>query len=436
MKHIPATLVPALALLTLGGCTVAQTTATTEPDGVYYSSKDRTTELVTASTETGPSDLGAATDDPNAVANPEYRDGSTRPRGSASDEYYADDYDYSYSARIRRFHQPSYRGLGLGYYDYAYTDYYWYNPSPFYYGYDIYGRPWGYDPFWGPSWSAWGGPYVSVNLGWGNPWGGYYNPYRPWGYGFGGGYNRGFYDGFYSGYYGNNGGGWRSYRNGRNWGGYGNDNRNVNYRPRRDRGVEAISAGNTGAGRPRVDGPTGGRMANTGNVVTTPNAAVPATPRARGRVEDAPGTETVTGGSTTTAPQPGRGRLYRIVEGGTVPAEGGGRVPSGTTADQPARTGYDRRRSRIDEGSSPAGQPQREVDYSQPRPRRERTADYSSPAPERPRSYDAPQRSYEAPQRSYEAPTRSYDRGNSSSGGFNGGNSGGGGSRGGRGRVD
>ncbi|UYZ58510.1 hypothetical protein [Hymenobacter latericus] len=435
MKHIPATLVPALALLTLGGCTVAQTTTTTEPDGVYYSSKDRTTEIVTASTQSGPADLGAAADDPDAVANPEYRDGSARPRGSASDEYYAEDYDYSYSARIRRFHQPGYRGFGLGYYDYAYIDYYWYNPSPFYYGYDIYGRPWGYDPFWGPGWG--GGSFVNINLGWGNRWGGFYNPYRPWGWGGAGwgygGYYRGFYDGYYSNYYGNNWG-WGG-RN-RNWGGIGNDGRNANYRPRRDRGVEAINAGDTGAGRPRVDGPTGGRMANTG---TVPGSAAPATPRARGRVEDAPSTGPVTGGSTTTtAPQPGRGRLYRIVEGGTVPAEGGGRIPSGTTADQPASTGYDRRRSRIDEGGSPAGQPQREVDYSQPRPRRERAADYSSPAPERPRSYDAPQRSYEAPQRSYEAPTRSYDRGNSS-GGFNGGNSGGsngGGSRGGRGRVD
>ncbi|AYA38089.1 hypothetical protein D3Y59_14205 [Hymenobacter oligotrophus] len=427
MKHIPANLVPALALLTLGGCTVVRTTTTTEPDGVYYSSKDRTTEIVTASTETGPADLGAATssDDPNAIANPEYRDGTARPRGGASSEYYADDYDYSYSARIRRFHQPSYRGLGLGYYDYAYTDYYWYNPSPFYYGYDIYGRPWGYDPFWGPSWSAWGGPAVSINLGWGNPWGGYYNPYRPWGWG--GGYNRGFYDGYYSGYYGNNWG-WRNYRNSRNWGGFDNDDRNVNRGPRRDRAVEAINAGNSGTGRPRVDGPTGGRMANTGTV-----ASPSVTPRARGRVEDAPETGNAPTGTTntTTVPQPGRGRLYRIVEGGSVPTDGSGRTAPGTTADQPANTGYDRRRNRIDEGGSPASEPQRDADYApQPRPRRERAADYSSPAPERPRSYDAPQRSYEAPQRSYEAPTRSYDRGNSSSGGSNSGSSGGGRSRG------
>ena len=62
-----------------------------------------------------------------------------------NEEYYlADDYyDFSYSSRIRRFHRPMM--LNYGFYSGFYTDYYWYNPDPFYWGSSIYsGYGWDY----------------------------------------------------------------------------------------------------------------------------------------------------------------------------------------------------------------------------------------------------------------------------------------------------
>eukprot|EP00825_Cyclidium_porcatum_P023126 TRINITY_DN2542_c0_g1_i2.p1 TRINITY_DN2542_c0_g1~~TRINITY_DN2542_c0_g1_i2.p1 ORF type:complete len:227 (-),score=5.54 TRINITY_DN2542_c0_g1_i2:668-1348(-) len=94
--------------------------------------------------------------------------------------YAADDYDYYYASRIRRFHQPY---LGFNYYSPFYTDYYWYDP--FYFGSSIY---------WGPSF----GFGIGLGFGW-DPWcsgwgygGGYYA-----GYGYGGYYGGGYYGGYY-----------------------------------------------------------------------------------------------------------------------------------------------------------------------------------------------------------------------------------------------
>jgi len=91
-------------------------------------------------------------------------------------DYNADDYyDYGYSSRLRRFHSPC---RFSGYYDDYYTNMYWYNNDPFYYGTSIY---LGYNWF-GPSYS-------------------YYNPYyyNNWGYSFGFGLGWGYYG---MGYYG------------------------------------------------------------------------------------------------------------------------------------------------------------------------------------------------------------------------------------------
>jgi hypothetical protein len=69
----------------------------------------------------------------------------------------ADNYfDYSFSSRIRRFHTPMYYS---NYFDGVYTDYYWYNNDPFYFGTSIY---YGYN---------WSSPYYSYN----SPY--YYNNY-------------------------------------------------------------------------------------------------------------------------------------------------------------------------------------------------------------------------------------------------------------------
>lgn len=66
-----------------------------------------------------------------------------------SDEYNFDDhYDYGYSARLRRFHGPSF---SFGYYNNFYTNSFWYSRNPFDFGMSIY---YGYnfwDPFYYPS---------------------------------------------------------------------------------------------------------------------------------------------------------------------------------------------------------------------------------------------------------------------------------------------
>lgn len=136
-------------------------------------------------------------------ANPAYKD----------PVYDKDDYyDYQYASRLRRFNNPVY---GLGYYDDYYTNYYWYNGNPAYYGTSIYtsynwwGPSFGYGSY-GPSWG------FGVGYNWGYPYG--YSPYygyNPYGYGYDPyGYNaywNGYYNGFYSGLYGYNPYGYNPY---------------------------------------------------------------------------------------------------------------------------------------------------------------------------------------------------------------------------------
>jgi hypothetical protein len=452
MKHIPTPLLPALALLTLGSCATTNGLTTTEPDGVYYSSKDRTTEVATASTATMSSDSDYATaDDPDAVANPDYQDGRSRTRGSASNEYYDDDFDYSYWARQRR-----YTGLGMSY-GLSYATPYWYNPSFSYYdpllytpySYSPYGYGYGYDPFWGPSWY---GSSISVNIGWGlggwGPWGPSYGyGYRPWGYG---GYNRGYWDGYYSGLYG----GYNNYYGGGYWDGYRGGNRNVSYRVARrtDRSVEVVGSNrNGGAGRQRVEEATGGRAAGA--------TAAPATRYSRGRVMDVstPGggrmqAEQQQAVSESATPAPGRGRLYRIVDSNAGTTETGGVRPVTGSEAQPQKgesaEGYGRRRFYNDQQPNLSPSSENQPAAGQPtRTRRERYSDnsgsesqpYQQPT-RRERSYEAPTptRSYEQPTRSYEQPTRSYNGGGNSGGGNSGGGGGGGRNSGGggRGRVE
>jgi hypothetical protein len=114
--------------------------------------------------------------------------------------YYEDDNDFSYSSRIRRFH----RNNSWGYYDPWYTNMYYYNYDPFFWGTSIYigYRPsfsWGWNSGWG--WNStfgWNQPYGypacygGNGWGWGN--GGYWNGYNN-------GCNNGFNDGLATGGY-------------------------------------------------------------------------------------------------------------------------------------------------------------------------------------------------------------------------------------------
>jgi hypothetical protein len=100
-----------------------------------------------------------------AVVNPQttYQDqvveleGDTYYESSFSEDDY---YDYSYAARIKRFHDPL---EGVGYYDSYYTNRYWYDYDPYSYGTSIYiGYDYAY-PYYRPS--------VSFGFSWGWGWG-------------------------------------------------------------------------------------------------------------------------------------------------------------------------------------------------------------------------------------------------------------------------
>ncbi|RZK29839.1 MAG: hypothetical protein EOO57_18740, partial [Hymenobacter sp.] len=126
MKNLLTATLPALALLALGGCATTGAVTSTEDDGVYYSSKDRTT-VATAPAGTGyqngnygtNSGYGSATTQAPAGedANPDYQ-GSTTQAGTASTDYYDNNYSSYNSASPSGFGQP-YTGPGVSSYNYT-----------------------------------------------------------------------------------------------------------------------------------------------------------------------------------------------------------------------------------------------------------------------------------------------------------------------------
>ena len=150
--------------------------------------------------------------------NPYYKD----PQYSADDYY-----DYAYSARINRFHNP----IGVGYYDNYYTNMYSYSQNPMLYGTSIYsgygygmpstyfgygagmcyGSSYYYDPFfnnysWG--WNSCGNMGYGYNYGYNSYYGYGYPYYSSWSYnpyynsywaGYNNGYNNGYWNGWNSG---------------------------------------------------------------------------------------------------------------------------------------------------------------------------------------------------------------------------------------------
>ena len=442
MKNFLAPVLPALALLTLGGCASSSYLTTTENDGMYYSSSDKVVAAAPAAVAGDPD--GNSAD----VVNPDYT-GST---ASAPAEYYDD--DYYYASRLRRFHSP-YRGPSLGYYDFMYTDPFYYGGAG--YGYPAYGySPYGpvgyYDPFYRPYY-GYGGLTINIGIGFGRPFGvpygyGYgYNPYgycySPYGYSpYGYGYGNGYYNGYATGYYGGLAGG--------------SDNRYRTYTGRRSRasynpGVVPTN-GSARAGRSRV--PQGG-FTTPDNSGLTNRAAT--TPRGRGRVQEMGGLSTERTPETTAgnrervssgrvAPQPSAvvqpeqttNRRWRVLDnssGGNGTTATPTRVPDNSRNE---RGDYGRRRVGENPGATPtqpeqprlAERPQRQRLFERtPVPAAEPAREVSRPT----RSYSAPtrsepSRSYSAPARSAE-PSRSYSPPSRSSSGSSG-NSGGG-----RGRV-
>jgi hypothetical protein len=141
---------------------------------------------------------------------------------SEEEDYVDENYEYEYSARIRRFHEPA---RGFSYYSNYYTDNYWYDPfmpgmniyviQPYYAQYSWgWGYPysnWGYNS-WGYGWSSFGSGFYGYNNfaynPWGNSWG------SPWGHNaYWSGYNNGYWNGWYNNGWHNNG--WHQQNN--NW---------------------------------------------------------------------------------------------------------------------------------------------------------------------------------------------------------------------------
>ena len=433
MKNKITTLLPAVALLALSSCASTSGLTSTESDGVYYSSKDRTTQTVVASSgyeSTGQSQSQVQGIDEDT--NPEY----STSNGNATDGSNTEYYDDSYASRLSRFNGSTYSGLS--YYSPVYTDPYFMGGysafSPYGLGY--------YDPFYSPFGYYGGSPFgyglggSYLSLGFGNYWGA-----RP--YGLGLGYGPGYYDSFYNPYYGGLYGG---YYGGRGYGysNYGNTyyaGRNDNgrgatlYAPRRDRAREAMSAGRPQPGSGRLSATSVGGMtaspSSTSATTTNPNTI--ATGRSRGRIlEETPSQPQSTGGFTSPGTYNVReramsdseirareGRPGRLSEAGTA-------NPGTTTSEQP-RIDYSGRRRMQQADNTSGGATTAPQEYAQPQRRARFSEVYRN---NNTSEQSAPQRTYSQPSRTYSEPQMSSPAPSSSGGSFGGGNSGGGGGRG------
>ncbi len=202
-------------------------------DDVYYTPKAPSKKVAEQNTPVAPRqpDQSVFTPADKQMSNPSNgsnginnTDDFTRsqPVSYNNEPFEKDDYyDYAYTSRIRRFHRPI---QTYSYYDPFYTNSYWYNNDPTFWGTSIY---LGYN-FWGPSYynpNAWAWGYGNGTCwnnsydpwGWNNCWNGPRwgnNPYNywSWNYGWNNGWNNG-----WGGYGWNNG-----------WGGYGWNNAYAN----------------------------------------------------------------------------------------------------------------------------------------------------------------------------------------------------------------
>lgn len=440
MKTLFTAYLPALALLALGGCAGTSALTTSENDGVYYSSGDRTTAVAAAprreapmygsNAPTAPAPSAASADE---VANPDYT-GSTTPGTAGSDQYYSDNSagGTAYDPNSSLFNQP-YSGPGMGAYmpSSPYTSLSYGGYDPYGYGgyspYSAYASPF-YSPFRSPFGFGYGsGLSLSFGFGFGRPLG--------YGYGYDPFYNP-FYSPFaYGGYYG---GGYGGY-GGRYYGDYygqGSYNRSVIY----PNGTRSGSGDN-----PVLIGPRGRRggavmnnanMANPATAVGNPNTVIPGGGR-RGNSYSPAGSVVAPDGNANPASTPqsgGRGNWRGATFGGgqivgqpAAPAPGNTRAQPAVALPQPVQ-GQNAGGRRggffggfLGNGGNPGNinnQPMQRRIYSQPRATQ---PSYSQP------SYSQP--SYSQP--SYSQPQRSSGGGNFGGGNSGGGNSGGGSRRGG-----
>ncbi|MGV3503757.1 MAG: hypothetical protein ACO1O1_08615 [Adhaeribacter sp.] len=455
-------LLPLFATLALS-CSSPTSLQTSEYDDVYYSKKDQTVITDnTLSTNQQPEQNARTAAADGAVANPEYSEKSSGGGQIASGtDYYSPDYydenDYYYASRIRRFNAP-YRGFS--YYDFAYTDYYWYNRNPLYYGRSIYADPfYAYNPYFYPCYTCYGYPgvYGSINIIIGRPY------YSRWGWGdpYYGAYNRGYYGGYggyYGGYYG---------RNYANSGWYRNDNysRKVQYGPRLDRSNVPVGDNSKAPNRQRRDLSSGGGlvspgdnssrparstrgredMSNPGGGISQPEAPRTGTRGREDRSSELERSTDIVPSDRVPANSPRRSTRGRADQLETSPSPAEERVIQPRTGNEyPDRPTRDRRTFEPQPSDQPVNQPRREERSEpryQPQPRQEqqRSEPRYQPRQEQrsePRYQPRQEPTYQAPQRqerSYSPPsTPSYNPPSRPSGG--GSSDGGGGGRSSRGR--
>jgi len=450
MKNLLTAVLPALALFALGGCASTAALTSTEDDGVYYSSKDRTTAVVSAPAPANTSE----------EANPDYHgsttERSTARQGSSSDEYY--DNTYTYMRGVPRYGSTVYYGPGLAtYVPYSpYTTIICSGYGPYGYGGCGY-SPYAYgfaDPFYSPYYSPYYyGSGVSISFGFGRPYyGGYYGYGRPYGYGYGGGfydpyyyYGGPYYGGYYGrgGYYGNNYYGGRSYYGGNYYGG------NTRYRTSGHRN-DRMSDGRYSSGSAAPAGNTTASTPSGGGRTRRDDLVAPGTNTQATTLESL-STRRTRSEAAAVAPDAGSYNQPRRIER-SEPAS-----VSQPVLDQPQRLSgmsqepdradqrdvRERRRNTMETMSQnntpePVAQPQdtprRRGGFFQNMGGQAQPSDNSGQMvsqPERQRSYERPQRTYEQPQRSYEQPQRvsepqrSYSQPSYSSPSNNGGGGGG-----------
>ena len=455
MKNPLTALLPALALFALGGCAGTSALTSSEDDGVYYSSKDRTTAVVNTPAPT-------STDE---AANPDYNgspNSSSARQGSGSDQYYDNTYTYmrgvpNYGVTTYTPYSP-YTTISYG----MVGGYAWGGGacgfSPYPYGFcDPF-----YSSFYSPYYGYGSGINISIGFGFGRPYGyGGYGYGRPYGYGYGGGfydpyyYSSPFYGGYYGrgGYYGHNSGNY--YGNnyygsnggyGGNGGYYNNDRNRRNTTPghRTDRMSDGrYSTGGVSTPNPTTPAPGGGRPRSTIGGRMSPGNDMQPLPAADANTGNRSRGETVT---AVPSPQPIRANesfnrprrmeataqpRYRDMEqpatgqsqanddnsrgrGRTSEVQFQGDQPQQAN-DQPVRQEGQRRRGGFfqdvftqpaNQGQGGGQQPTRQRSYEQPQQQQPQRS-YEQP---RQRAYEQPQQQQQQSQPSYEQPQRSYSQ--------------------------
>ena len=444
MKNLLSATLPALALLALSGCATTGALSSTEDDGVYYSSKDRTTAVATppAAGYQNSNDYNnsaqATTPPVGDNANPDYQGGTAQTGTTDGTDYYDDSYSSgspspfgqpytgpgvsttnyspSWSVAPSAFASPFGYGAGLSL-AYGYGGFGGYSP----FGYGFGGYPGGfYDPFYSPFGFGYGsglsiGFGVPFGYGFGSPFGYGYSPYA-YGYPYGGGYYGDVYGGYRRAY-----GYSRSviYANGTRSGSGTNP---VLVGPRGGRGGSVLNGATAGGASPAVGNPNAVNIGNARRRGFSPTDGGVVAPGNPGYTTPA--------GQAATAPQGGRGgRLATFGNGEMV---GQPASTAGASAPQPVQNqnsggrrgffgsifGASNGAATPNNAGTAGSDPQMQRrSYSQPSYNQQRT--YSQPA------YSQPSRSYSQP--SYSQPQRSFGGGGGNSGGGGGGNFGGGG---------